>query len=322
MRFVDLFSGGGFGAAGAVRAGGMPVLSVDAWDVATRTYKHNFPDARVECCDLSKTDPTRLKARKGMADVLLASPECTSHSVARGSRPANEKSRETALVVPRWAEVIAPEWIILENVLQLTNGERHKELMRQLTGLGYHFEAHKINAVDFGAPQSRRRLFLIGKKGKQPPNIDLAGYRKETTFTAGGIVQWDRWPMTPLYRPGRAEATLVRAERAMASLGRAKPFVLVYYGSDGSGGWQRLDAPLRTVTTLDRFAVVKWKGKTPYMRMLQPPELAAAMGAPDHRLEQGTRRDKVKLCGNGICAPVTEALFRAILENSTVKKAA
>jgi len=56
------------------------------------------------------------------------------------------------------------------------------------------------------------------------------------------------------------------------------PFLLVYYGTDGSGGWQPLDRPLRTLTTLDRFGLVTWKGDTPMLRMLQVPELQRAMG--------------------------------------------
>lgn len=55
----------------------------------------------------------------------------------------------------------------------------------------------------------------------------------------------------------------------MSELGPGKPFLIVYYGSDGAGGWQRLDRPLRTVTTLDRFGLVRWENSTPMLRMLQ-----------------------------------------------------
>ncbi|WP_223201951.1 hypothetical protein, partial [Streptococcus pneumoniae] len=60
--------------------------------------------------------------------------------------------------------------------------------------------------------------------------------------------------MTPLFTRDRAKGTLERAERAIKELGPNEPFLLVYYGSDKAGGWQSLDRPLRTVTTLDRFA--------------------------------------------------------------------
>ena len=66
----------------------------------------------------------------------------------------------------------------------------------------------------------------------------------------------------------------------MAALGRRVPFLIVYYGSDGAGGWPSLDCPLRTLTTLDRFGLVTWKGSEPMLRMLQVDELKAAMGFP------------------------------------------
>ena len=116
-----------------------------------------------------------------------------------------------------------------------------------------------------------------------------------------------------LRKPGRAKATLERTERAIAELGEGVPFLIVYYGSDYAGGWQTLDVPLRTVTTVDRFGLVTWKKGTPYMRMLQPDELLLAMsGSSDHVLPHGTRREKVKLCGNGVCSDVMTAIFQWI----------
>ncbi len=55
-------------------------------------------------------------------------------------------------------------------------------------------------------------------------------------------------------------------------------FLLEYYGSDGVGGWQKINCPLRTITTVDRFALVKPSPRGHEMRMLQVPELQLAMG--------------------------------------------
>ena len=89
------------------------------------------------------------------------------------------------------------------------------------------------------------------------------------------------------------------------------PFIIVYYGSDYAGGWQPLNVPLRTITTIDRFGLVTWARNVPYLRMLQPSELLKAMGGgTDHRLPYGSRREKVKLCGNGVCSDVMTAIFK------------
>lgn len=109
----------------------------------------------------------------------------------------------------------------------------------------------------------------------------------------------------------RATATIERAERAIASLGRGRPFLI---GSDGAGGWQPLDRPLRTLTTLDRFGLVTWLGREPTLRMLQVDELRTAMGFPStYRFERGSRRDKIKMIGNGVCSPVMEAVIEALV---------
>ena len=64
---------------------------------------------------------------------------------------------------------------------------------------------------------------------------------------------------------------------------------------------------------IDRFGLVTWLDDKPYLRVLQPSELKKAMGAGrKHKLEYGSRRDKVKLCGNGVCSPVMEAIFKKI----------
>lgn len=91
------------------------------------------------------------------------------------------------------------------------------------------------------------------------------------------------------------------------------PFLIVYYGSDGSGGWQPLDRPIRTLTTLDRFGLVNWEGGEPMLRMLQVPELRRAMGFRGaYRMPFGSRRDRIRLLGNGVCPPVMEATVRSL----------
>jgi DNA (cytosine-5)-methyltransferase 1 len=99
----------------------------------------------------------------------------------------------------------------------------------------------------------------------------------------------------------------------MAALGKRVPFLIVYYGSDGAGGWQSLERPLRTLTTLDRFGLVTWQDKTPMLRMLQVEELKRAMGfPPDYLLPFGSRREQIMMLGNAVCPPVMQAVVRTL----------
>lgn len=314
LSFVDLFCGGGFGARGAVRAGALPLLGVDSWKLATDTYKSNYPDADVIQEPIEELDPYLL-SRKYRPDVLLTSPECTAHSIARGAKPGSEKSRETAINIIPWVDAMKPRWVIVENVNRIKSWDRHDDLLVSLKRLGYQVNDLFLNASDFGTPQSRKRLFLVcDLLGSVISKEDLLAIHKKGKKDASTIIDWNGdYETTPLRKKGRAKPTLARAERAIAELGENNPFIIVYYGSDYAGGWQRLDVPLRTVTTLDRFALVTWKKRQPYMRMLQPLELLKAMGAGNqHTLPFGSRREKIKLCGNGVCSPVVEVIFRKI----------
>lgn len=312
--FVDLFCGAGFGARGAVRGGGIPLLGLDAWDLATKTYKANFPGANILTDRIENASALAL-GKIYSPDVLLTSPECTSHSIARGARPGLEMSRETAIGIVPWVKSMNPRWVIVENVNRMKRWDRHNEMITSIESLGYTVSDLLLNSAEFGAAQARKRMFLIcDRQGTKVTRENLIGQANYKKGAARDVVNWEAgYPSTKLYKEGRAQATLDRAERAIAALGRRIPFIIVYYGSDYAGGWQTLDAPLRTVTTIDRFGLVTWDRNTPYLRMLQPDELLKAMGGgSDHKLPFGSRREKVKLCGNGVCSDVMTSIFEWI----------
>lgn len=95
-------------------AGTTVVGGVDAWKRATETFQLNFPEAEVWNERAEDINPEDVAARVGRVDLLLAFPECTSHSVAKGSAPRCEISRETAFQVIRYARVFKPRWIVVE----------------------------------------------------------------------------------------------------------------------------------------------------------------------------------------------------------------
>ena len=148
--------------------------------------------------------------------------------------------------------------------------------------------------------------------------------RRRKSKTARSIIDWSgKYESCSLYSPSRARATIERAKRGICALGKGITFIIVYYGSDYAGGWQSLDSPLRTVTTLDRFGLITWDSGEPMLRMLKPDELVRAMGATAaYKLAQGTRRDKIKLCGNGVRSPIMERLFKYMSQHHFTTAAA
>jgi DNA (cytosine-5)-methyltransferase 1 len=126
------------------------------------------------------------------------------------------------------------------------------------------------------------------------------------------------WPAGPLENGRRARNTIDRVLYGIEQVGWGNDFLTVYYGSDGAGGYQTLDRPLRTLTTLDRFGLVQWDDRLPTLRMLQVPELKRAMGLPDGaQLLHGSRRDRIRLLGNGVCPPVMQAVVEELVEGAS-----
>lgn len=315
IRACDLFCGIGGSSRGAAMAGATIVAGLDMWDLATDSYAENFPGTKTFCMKAHSLRPQRVLDEVGGVNLILASPECTAHSVAKGKKTGCEKSRETAFEVIRFAKVIQPRWIVVENVVQMQRWARFEEWKSKLGRLGYFINLGELDARYFGTPTSRKRLFVVCDRKRMPA---LPLQRRETSKTVKHILGTGEpadtpWPLTAVRTPGRALATLERAERAIESLGDKTPFIMVYYGNDGSGGFQRIDRPLRTITTLDRFAYVRPTESGHKMRMLQPAELAAAMGFPaEHRLPNATRREKIKLIGNAVCPRVMAAVIRTL----------
>ena len=316
IRALDIFCGAGGSSAGASAAGVEIAAGIDMCPVATATFAANFPDAHVITSRLEDLNLDILKKRIGEIDILLASPECTNHTCAKGGAPRSEQSRATAMLVVEYARKFLPRWLILENVVHMRPWSRYGELKYELQLLGYDLQEHVLDASDFGVAQTRRRLFLVGDRKEKPMSeiLKRSGRRRSAKSILDPAGVWD---MSPLFNKRRAQATLERAERGFDALGDNASFLLVYYGNDGSGGWQTLNRPLRTITTIDRFGLVAHNGSEPEMRMLQVPELKRAMGyRKKFVLPEGTRRDRVRLLGNGVCPPVMEQTVKSLTANS------
>src|SRR4051794_1949040 len=93
IHALDLFCGGGGSSQGAVQAGATLVGAIDAWDLAVQTLKDNHKDAHVLKEVLGPNSRPDKRFVKRRVDLLLASPECTNHSVAKGNAPRCEESK-------------------------------------------------------------------------------------------------------------------------------------------------------------------------------------------------------------------------------------
>lgn len=321
-RAIDLFCGAGGSSYGARKAGAHIVAGFDIWEPAIKVFRENFPESLVFQSDIRTIKIEEIKPQIGKIDLILASPECTNHSKAKGGGPISEESRNTAFEVVRFAKAILPTWIVIENVVEITQWSRFEELITQLKSLGYFIKKDLVlDSKNYGVPQSRKRLFIICSLLRQP---EIAQSEINVATPVCSILEhFDKYKTSDLRKEGRAQSTINKANKAIATIGGDSSFILVYYGSakNGSGGWQRLEEPLRTITTLDRFAYIVPQEGGHQMRMLQPEELKLAMGYnPDFKLatiENLSRRNQIKLMGNGVCPPVMEAIIKVLVQQRT-----
>lgn len=167
---TDLFCGAGGSSLGAEAAGGTLVMAANHWQTAIDVHQANFPDAGHDCADISQADPRRYP----VTDILLASPECTNHSQARGvSRkrqdptlwdapdPAAERSRATMWDVVRFAEQITYKAIVVENVVEATKWVLWHAWWQAMESLGYQGRILSHNSMHHGVPQSRDRIYVV-----------------------------------------------------------------------------------------------------------------------------------------------------------------
>jgi DNA (cytosine-5)-methyltransferase 1 len=158
-------------------------------------------------------------------------------------------------------------------------------------------------------------MFLLASSEVKPP-LEIMGATGRVRTAVEVLDPPGTHVAKPVYGRPRplAEATIERIRRGRKGVGEADDFLIVYYGSDAAGGWQPLDRPLRTLTTLDRFGLVSGADRSTTLRMLQVPELKRAAGFPDEfKLDRGSRRDRIRLIGNAVCPPVMKAVVDGLL---------
>lgn len=186
LHIADLFCGAGgtsTGAAAAAERLGYEVklTCVNHWDTAIETHRINHPEARHLCTSVDDVDPYTLY-KPGQLYMLLASPECTEHSYAKGGRAVNDQRRVTAWCVVRWAEALLPPVILVENVVQFVKwgpidskgkpikrrkGEIFKAWKAALMSLGYKVDERRLRCDRYGVPTSRERLIVQAVRGRR-----------------------------------------------------------------------------------------------------------------------------------------------------------
>lgn len=277
LLVADLLCGAGGSSTGCQRACDelgleMELVCVNHWPTAIETHKKNHPQARHYVQDISTVRP-HIIVPEGYLDLLMASPTCTHHSVARGGKPTSDQQRSDPWHIVTWLTELRVKRLIIENVwefigwgpvdartgkpIKSRKGEYFNAWIETIRRLGFEPEWHKLNAADFGDATTRQRFILMARSDRRSltwptpshtrkPNEGLSLFPGVQPWRpAREIIDWQLKGRSIFQRKKPLAAkTLARIYAGAVKFRWPEPFLVVLRNHMSAQG---VDAPLPTV---------------------------------------------------------------------------
>ncbi|MEP9376181.1 DNA cytosine methyltransferase [Aquabacter sp. CN5-332] len=278
MLVADLLCGAGGSSTGCQRALAdlgleMDLVCVNHWPVAIDTHQRNHPEARHHVQDISTVRP-HIIVPEGYLDLLMASPTCTHHSVARGGKPTSDQQRSDPWHIITWLTELRVKRIIIENVWEFIGwgpvdhrngkpiasrkGEYFHAWIDTIKRLGFEPEWRKLNAADYGDATTRQRFILMARSDRRRVSWPMPTHKRRDE------VNGDLFSGSKPWRPAReiidwqikgrsifgrkkdlAPKTLSRIYAGAVKFGWPEPFLVILRNHMAAQG---LDQPLPTIT--------------------------------------------------------------------------
>lgn len=278
---VDNFAGGGGASTGIEMATSRNVdIAINHDEAAIKMHKVNHPGTEHYCENVWEVDP--VKACKGRpVGLAWFSPDCKHFSKAKGGKPVDKNIRGLAWVAVKWAKMVHPRVIMLENVeefktwgpLLIDNtpdpkrkGETFHQFVKALQKFGYKVDWRELRACDYGAPTIRKRFFLIARcDGKKiiwpepthgdPECLEVRCGLKKPWRTAAECIDWSI-PCPSIFERKKplAENTLKRIARGIQKfvIDNPEPFIVPIGYGERNGQLprvQNIEKPLSTIVS-------------------------------------------------------------------------
>lgn len=324
LTSIDLFAGAGGLTRGLEESGWTTRYAVEFDTAASQTYAFNFPHVQLDTRDIGEVDFTGLN---GHVNLVAGGPPCQPFSVA-GQQRAAQDARDCIPHFVRAVSSILPDAFLLENVANLWSA-RHRSylnrVMYELEEIGYRISARVLDAADFGVPQHRRRLFIVGMRNQHfrfpaPSHGHAAG---DPMMSAGAALH-----DVPEDTPNAAIVTY-----AKNPILRPQPFdgMLV----NGGGRPINLTEPSQTIPAsaggnrthildfngiLTEYHTYLMSGGAPRsgivngVRRLTVAESARIQSFPDHHRFLGKQSARYRQVGNAVPPKLAEVVGKAIFE--------
>lgn len=187
LLVADLLCGAGGSSTGCARALAdlgleMELVCLNHWPVAIETHTRNHPEARHYCQDIATVRP-HIVVPEGYLDLLMASPTCTHHSVARGGKPTSDQQRSDPWHIITWLTELRVKRMIIENVwefigwgpvdprtgkpIKSRKGEYFNAWINVIRSLGFEPEWRKLNSANYGDATTRQRFILKARNDRK-----------------------------------------------------------------------------------------------------------------------------------------------------------
>lgn len=187
MKVVSLFSGAGGLDLGFKMAGHEIVWANDLYEDAVETYKHNIGN-HIICEDIAKIDTTEIPE----CDIIIGGFPCQGFSVANMKRHETDERNALYKQLIRVIKAKKPKFFLAENVKGLTNlakGKVFQMILSDFSALGYKVSHQVLNAADYGVPQTRQRIIIVGVRN----DIEFEYFFPSPTNSKDGENGLPRW---------------------------------------------------------------------------------------------------------------------------------
>lgn len=171
-KVIDLFAGVGGLSYGFSQLPEYKILAANEIekDIAT-AYSLNHPEVKMLNCDINSLDEETLNSALNgeKVDIVVGGPPCQSYSTV-GKRQMDDRAN-LFLQYKRVLQILQPKAFVFENVvgiLSMDRGHLFERVQAEFEEIGYTLKYKVLNAVDYGVPQQRERVILVGFKGNNP----------------------------------------------------------------------------------------------------------------------------------------------------------
>lgn len=290
LRLVDLFAGGGGLTQGFVNAGFDAVAAVENWEPALAVYRANFPDHPALALDLNNVEGATASIRSFSPAIIVGGPPCQDFSSA-GKR---DESQGRASLTIRFAEIVSaclPTYFVMENVARAAKSDAFKAALGVFKAAGYGLSIRVLDAAYCGAPQLRKRLFVVGSLVDSDGFLDEALDANQSKHPIT-LRQYfgDQLHFEHYYRHPRSYArrgVFSVDEPSPTIRGVNRPVPRGYPGHEGDSCRQR--AQLRSLTTHERARIQTF---------------------PDNFQFPGSKTDVEQVVGNAVPVKLAEYVAR------------